>query len=173
MPPHAPTPVWIESIRTCNTTIGTCNRYFLRTENLSTVNQFLLLLRTRYLLPLATVSQKPRSRSKFGMTVLGGCEYVTSRHLNLIHHLSLSFRRTENCSTDNEFSCSYEPATCYHLPRFLKSPDPGSSPGSQCQMILRFLYGGERLLFRPRREPTTWHYAFHDKLYRMKVFGAS
>ena len=56
--------------RTYNSQLGTCNCYFLRTENRSTINQFLLLLRTRHLLPPTTVSQKPRSRNKFGMTTL-------------------------------------------------------------------------------------------------------
>ena len=32
----------------CNSQLGTCNRYFLRTENHSTDNQFLLFLRTPY-----------------------------------------------------------------------------------------------------------------------------
>jgi len=62
----------------------THNLSFGRTESRSMANQFLLPLRTRCLLPPTTVSRKPRSRIKSGMTVLGDCEYVTSRHSELV-----------------------------------------------------------------------------------------
>jgi len=131
----------------CNLHLGTCNRSFLRTENRSTINQFLLLLQTPYLLPPTTVSHKPRSRIKSGMTVLGDCEYVTSRNAELVSASlsqivvppNLVFQRLQSffwllflqlgtCILEL-ILCSYELATCYHRPRVLISPDPGSSPG--------------------------------------------
>ena len=106
-----------------------------------------LLLRTRYLLPPTTVSHKPRSRIKSGMTVLGDCEYVTSRNAELVSASlsqivvppNLVFQRLQSffwllflqlgtCILEL-ILCSYELATCYHRPRVLISPDPGSSPG--------------------------------------------
>ena len=44
-----------------NLHLGTCNRSFLRTENRSTINQFLLLLQTPYLLPRFLISPDPGS----------------------------------------------------------------------------------------------------------------
>ena len=112
-------------------------RSSLRTENLSTVNQSLLLLRTRHLLPPTTVSHKPRSRIKSGMTELGDWHNVTSCHSELVSEsrrffrvtrmLSLRERKTTQQSTS--FFLLFQPPNCYHRPRFLVSPDPGSSPG--------------------------------------------
>jgi len=77
-------------------------------------------------------SHKPRSRNKFGMTVLLDCENVTSRHSELDSESRCSFQRPA-CLSKREaallgergttqrltsFSCSYEPPTCYHRPRF-------------------------------------------------------
>jgi len=133
----------------CNLHLGTCNRSFLRTENRSTINQFLLLLRTRYPLPPATVSHKPRSRIKSGMTVLLDCENVTSCHLNLFQHPGgfseyVTYSHSELVSESRRFflvipnlSLGGEPFSdepfCFALfyrepryprPRFIESLDP-------------------------------------------------
>jgi len=68
----------------CNLHLGTCNRSFLRTENCSVTDQSVLHFSTTNPLPTTTVHRKPRSRNKFGMTVLSNYEYVTSRHSELV-----------------------------------------------------------------------------------------
>jgi len=110
VPPHAPTSVWNESFRNATPQLGTCNRSFLRTENLSTVNQFLLPLRTPNLLRPTTVSHKPRSRIKSGMTTLDYRDNLAFRHSELVSEsrlfllVTLSFSsNTENRSTINQF----------------------------------------------------------------------
>ena len=91
-----------------------------RTSQRST--SFFLLLRTRYLLPPTTVSHKPRSRIKSGMTTLGYRDNLAFRHSELVSASSswflISSPRTADRQRWTSFSCSYEPATCYHRPRF-------------------------------------------------------
>ncbi len=94
----------------------------------STVDQFLLLLRTPYLLSPITFSHKPRSRIKSGMTELGDWHNVTSCHSELVSEsrrffrvtrmLSLRERKTTQQSTS--FFLLFQPPNCYHRPRLPK-----------------------------------------------------
>ncbi len=86
----------------------------------STVDQFLLLLRTPYLLSPITFSHKPRSRIKSGMTELGDWHNVTSCHSELVSEsrrffrvtrmLSLRERKTTQQST---LDVSFESPACF------------------------------------------------------------
>ena len=116
MPPHAPTSVWIEFILTCNSQLGTA------------------LLNAR-VISKAKIGSFPAKRA-----LRAGAIFASIATWDVLPSLTSAddFRRLASYSVlsnplaatpDRGFPKALRPPTRYHRPRFLKNPDPGSSPG--------------------------------------------
>jgi len=61
-------------------------------------------------------------RTFFRASLPRACEPHFRRCFSPHHFCSCSSPRTADPQRSTSFSCSYEPHTCYHVPRFLKKP---------------------------------------------------